>query len=138
MVHSLSHGVGHFLNVHEHPPIVRGKVKSENNSKNNDKDKNNSNSNNKNNNKDNCNSESNSENCDKILFELLEMLKSSLNEEESQIRPNFVFSNEPGYYLDGEYGIRIENLVYSSYVKNSSDKEISFNNFTMVPYDLSL
>ncbi|CAD7950772.1 unnamed protein product [Amoebophrya sp. A120] len=31
---------------------------------------------------------------------------------ETGLQPNMVLSNEPGYYLPGKYGIRIENLVY--------------------------
>lgn len=49
-----------------------------------------------------------------------------------------VLSNEPGYYKTGEYGIRIENLMYvSEYVcESSSDsfKLLQFNNLTLVPY----
>lgn len=28
------------------------------------------------------------------------------------LKPGMILSNEPGFYLDGKYGIRIENLVY--------------------------
>lgn len=48
-----------------------------------------------------------------------------------------IISNEPGYYKDGEYGIRIENDIL---VKESSGglfegkKFLSFENLTLVPY----
>lgn len=49
-----------------------------------------------------------------------------------------VLSNEPGYYKAGEYGIRIENLMYvcEFVCKNHSDslKFLQFNNLTLVPY----
>ncbi|KAI4292340.1 Xaa-Pro aminopeptidase [Pancytospora philotis] len=45
-----------------------------------------------------------------------------------------VFSIEPGYYLEGEYGIRIENLVFS----RARGDSVDLVNITMVPYQLSL
>ena len=77
--HSVSHGVGHFLNVHEHPPIVS-------------------------------------------------------SESKEMIEGDFVFSNEPGYYKEDHYGIRIENLVFS----RKCEEYVQIVNFTMVPYDLDL
>lgn len=43
-----------------------------------------------------------------------------------------IISNEPGFYKDGEYGIRIENDVLVKRVKNT--KFLTFENITMVPY----
>ena len=43
-------------------------------------------------------------------------------------------SNEPGYYSDNNYGIRIENLVYID-VKN---KKLTFKNLTCVPIDIEM
>ena len=41
-------------------------------------------------------------------------------------------SDEPGYYEDGEFGIRIENMMY---IKNSSfDGFLSFETLTLIPY----
>ena len=45
-----------------------------------------------------------------------------------------IISNEPGYYENGKFGIRIENLVR---VKKDK-KGYSFNNLTMAPIDKSL
>ncbi|KAB5570419.1 peptidase M24, structural domain-containing protein [Coniochaeta sp. 2T2.1] len=53
-----------------------------------------------------------------------------------------VISNEPGYYKDGEYGIRIENIVMVREVKTNNlfgDKPyLGFEHVTMVPYCRSL
>ncbi len=52
------------------------------------------------------------------------------------IEPGMVISNEPGYYKNGEYGIRIENLEV---VKEKDDKRfLCFENLTRVPLELSL
>ena len=50
-----------------------------------------------------------------------------------------VISNEPGYYKNGEYGIRIENLevVSKKYLKNS-ENFLCFENLTRVPFELDL
>ena len=45
-----------------------------------------------------------------------------------------IVSNEPGYYEEGNFGIRIENLVR---VKKNK-KGYSFCNLTMAPIDKSL
>ncbi|KJV56732.1 metallopeptidase M24 family protein [Orientia chuto str. Dubai] len=46
--------------------------------------------------------------------------------------PGMILSNEPGYYKEGEYGIRIENLMF---VKNSQyDGFLEFETLTLVPY----
>ena len=52
---------------------------------------------------------------------------------------NIIISNEPGLYFENEYGIRIENLMFSKVVKinkNTKQKFIGFENLTFVPYDL--
>ena len=50
------------------------------------------------------------------------------------LEPNMIVSNEPGFYLEGEYGIRIENLIY---VSKCEDKEgfLKFINLTKIPID---
>lgn len=53
------------------------------------------------------------------------------------LQPGMVLSNEPGYYLDGEYGIRIENLVYVATDKLRPGF-LKFENLTMCPIDLRL
>ena len=45
-----------------------------------------------------------------------------------------IVSNEPGYYEEGKFGIRIENLVYIEKVK----KNLKFKNLTMAPIDKDL
>ena len=52
------------------------------------------------------------------------------------LRAGMILSNEPGFYAEGEYGIRIENLV----VVSESDTEgmLGFETITMAPIDTSL
>ena len=45
-----------------------------------------------------------------------------------------ILSNEPGYYKEGAFGIRIENLVYIKKEKNN----LVFKNLTLVPIDINL
>lgn len=49
-----------------------------------------------------------------------------------------MLSNEPGYYEDGKYGIRIENIVVVKEIKTKhkfGDKPfLGFEHVTMVPY----
>ena len=45
-----------------------------------------------------------------------------------------ILSNEPGFYLQGKYGIRIENLVYIKKEKNN----LVFKNLTFAPIDINL
>ncbi len=49
-------------------------------------------------------------------------------------KEGMIVSNEPGYYENGKFGIRIENLIR---VKKDK-KGYSFNNLTMAPIDKSL
>jgi Xaa-Pro aminopeptidase len=52
------------------------------------------------------------------------------------LRPGMVLSNEPGYYVDGDYGIRIENLVV---VRECGDNDmLEFETLTLAPIDRSL
>lgn len=51
--------------------------------------------------------------------------------------PGMVLSNEPGYYRDGEYGIRIENLVYVT-VDKDRPGFYKFENLTLCPIDTRL
>ena len=55
------------------------------------------------------------------------------------IKQGMVISNEPGYYKNGEYGIRIENLevVSKKHLKNS-ENFLYFENLTRVPFELEL
>ena len=52
------------------------------------------------------------------------------------LQPGMILSNEPGFYVDGEYGIRIENLVV---VRESAEaKMLEFETLTLAPIDRSL
>lgn len=54
---------------------------------------------------------------------------------------NMVVSNEPGIYLPGQFGIRIENLVYvkKAILKNQSFGDFyTFEDLTLVPYARNL
>ena len=45
-----------------------------------------------------------------------------------------ILSNEPGYYEEGKFGIRIENLIFVEKI----NKKLKFNNLTMAPIDKDL
>ena len=51
-----------------------------------------------------------------------------------KLREGMILSNEPGFYLQGKYGIRIENLIY---IKKENNKLV-FKNLTLAPIDVSL
>ncbi len=51
-----------------------------------------------------------------------------------QLKEGMIVSNEPGYYEEGKFGIRIENLIYIEKVKN----KLKFKNLTMAPIDKDL
>ena len=54
---------------------------------------------------------------------------------DAPLEPGMVVSNEPGYYKNGEYGIRIENLVT---VIEYKDGFLGFGTLTCAPIDKSL
>ena len=45
-----------------------------------------------------------------------------------------IVSNEPGYYKKGQFGVRIENLIYVKKIKN----KLFFENLTLAPIDKDL
>ena len=49
-----------------------------------------------------------------------------------------VFSNEPGYYLEKKYGIRIENLVSTKSIIINGKNFLNINTLTLAPYDNDL
>ena len=51
-----------------------------------------------------------------------------------KIKEGMILSNEPGYYKNEKYGIRIENLVYV----RKLNKKLFFENLTMVPIEKDL
>ncbi|SOV06865.1 probable aminopeptidase P, cytoplasmic [Ustilago sp. UG-2017a] len=61
---------------------------------------------------------------------------------ETSLKENMVVSNEPGYYQDGKWGIRIENLVILRPAKtpnNFGNKGyLTFEHLTMCPIQVSL
>ncbi len=60
----------------------------------------------------------------------------SKNMNNTVLEPGMILSNEPGYYKDKMFGIRIENLVL---VKKSSFKDfLEFETLSLFPYDLNL
>ncbi len=60
----------------------------------------------------------------------------SKNINNTVLEPGMILSNEPGYYKDKMFGIRIENLVL---VKKSSFKGfLEFETLSLFPYDLNL
>ncbi|WP_264377437.1 MULTISPECIES: aminopeptidase P family protein [unclassified Wolbachia] len=52
-----------------------------------------------------------------------------------ELIPGMILSNEPGYYIPGKYGIRIENLMY---IERRENVFLSFKQLTSVPYDKKL
>ena len=51
------------------------------------------------------------------------------------IKEGMILSNEPGYYKEGEYGIRIENLIA---VIKHSDLNLQFETISWAPIDIEL
>ena len=51
-----------------------------------------------------------------------------------KLKEGMIVSNEPGYYEEGKFGIRIENLIYVEKNKN----RLQFKNLTMAPIDKDL
>ena len=51
-----------------------------------------------------------------------------------KIKPGMILSNEPGYYKENKFGIRIENLVYAKKI----DGKFYFENLTLAPIDNDL
>ncbi|MBQ3665131.1 MAG: aminopeptidase P family protein [Lachnospiraceae bacterium] len=55
----------------------------------------------------------------------------------AEMKPGMITSNEPGLYLAGKYGIRIENMtVCKEKTKNEFGRFLEFETLTMVPYEL--
>ena len=57
------------------------------------------------------------------------------------LEPGMILSNEPGYYKEGNYGIRIENLVLVNEAetpRGGDHKMLSFETLTLAPFDREL
>ena len=55
--------------------------------------------------------------------------------------PGMILSNEPGYYLEGRYGIRLENLVLVTPpepIQGGTREMMGFETLTLVPFDRRL
>lgn len=54
----------------------------------------------------------------------------------SSLKPGHLISNEPGFYEDGEYGIRIENIMYvkDSGLSYNGRSFLEFDTLTRVPF----
>ncbi len=52
-----------------------------------------------------------------------------------ELKPGMILSNEPGYYKENEYGIRIENLII---VIEKDDDHLGFENISWSPIDIDL
>lgn len=53
------------------------------------------------------------------------------------IEEGMILSNEPGYYVEGQYGIRIENLLMTC-VDENLEEHLCFESLTLVPIDRRL
>lgn len=58
------------------------------------------------------------------------------NAASSSLKPGHLISNEPGYYEDGDYGIRIENVMYVKQSGRSYNERdfLEFDTLTRVPF----
>jgi Xaa-Pro aminopeptidase len=57
------------------------------------------------------------------------------------LRPGMIVSNEPGYYKEGAYGIRIENLIAvreAPTIAGQERKRLEFETLTLAPIDRTL
>ena len=51
-----------------------------------------------------------------------------------KLSEGMILSNEPGYYSEGKFGIRIENLIFIKKLK----RKLFFENLTLAPIDKDL
>ncbi len=59
----------------------------------------------------------------------------------TDLRPGMILSNEPGYYLEGGYGIRIENLIAvteGTHLPGGDRPMMGFETLTLAPIDRTL
>ena len=55
------------------------------------------------------------------------------------LAPGMIFSNEPGYYREGAWGIRIENLIAVEPADGPDNRDLlGFETLTLVPIDTAL
>ena len=57
--------------------------------------------------------------------------------ENDPFKPGMIVSNEPGFYKEGGYGIRLENLILCQESKVTEyGRFLNFETLTVVPFDL--
>ena len=59
----------------------------------------------------------------------------------AELEPGMILSNEPGFYLEGQYGIRLETLVLVTppeAIGGGSREMMGFETLTLVPFDRRL
>ena len=59
----------------------------------------------------------------------------------AELEPGMILSNEPGFYLEGQYGIRLENLVLVTppeAIPGGTRDMMGFETLTLVPFDRRL
>ncbi|MBR6473319.1 MAG: aminopeptidase P family protein [Firmicutes bacterium] len=64
--------------------------------------------------------------------------RTARSAEEAPLKPGMITSNEPGVYIEGKFGIRIENLILTKKagIAGRDGKDYyEFETLTMVPYD---
>ena len=66
-------------------------------------------------------------------------MKTDAGNEEIEIKPGMIFSDEPGVYFEGKFGIRCENLLLCRKdYKNEYGEFLKFDTLTLVPFDTRL
>lgn len=61
---------------------------------------------------------------------------SESRDESVKLEPGMITSNEPGIYLEGNYGIRLENLILCKEIeKNEFGRFLGFETLTLVPFE---
>ena len=56
-----------------------------------------------------------------------------------ELKPGFFLTNEPGYYKEGDFGVRLENVLEVVETGNSStEMYLKFRDVTLVPYEPKL
>jgi len=59
----------------------------------------------------------------------------------AELEPGMILSNEPGYYREGHYGIRLENLLAvtgAAPIEGGETNMLGFENLTLAPFDRRL
>ena len=66
-------------------------------------------------------------------------MSTNVKTEEVELKPGMIFSDEPGVYFEGKYGIRCENLLLcEKNFENEYGEFLKFETLTLVPFDRKL